>query len=75
MSLYESGHRAVARYMRARHGYLAPASRGRVRCTLGESVVFGEIYSDHGGWIQVLVEGQTLVALSVGMTGWTVKDS
>jgi len=60
-------------HSRVRYGYRAPATRARVRCSRGQSVLFGTIYSDNGSWIQVLVEGETLVALPSG--AWNVEDA
>lgn len=63
--------KALAWYMRARNGYLAPEALSCVRCTRGESVLVGTIYADGGTWIQVLVEGTTLVTVTRGP--WKVE--
>lgn len=51
-------------YMNFRSGYRAP-SGGPVRCTRGNSVIYGELVADHGSYVQVQAEGSTVVPLWV----------
>lgn len=50
-------------YMNFRYGYRAP-SGGPVRCTRGDSVIYGEMVEDHGSYVRVMAEGSTVVPLS-----------
>lgn len=54
--------RAAKWYLNLRLGYVAPAG-GRICCTKGDSVIYGDLLADNGGYVQVLIEGRTLVTL------------
>lgn len=57
-------------YLKMRVGYVAP-SGGHVRCTKNGSVLYGTVVQDHGGYIQIMAEGRTLVTLP--RPSWTVE--
>lgn len=50
-------------YLNFRDGYRPPGG-GRVRCTRGSSVIYGELVEDHGSYVRVMAEGTTIVPLS-----------
>lgn len=50
--------------------YVAPDG-GQVRCVRGDSVIYGDLVADHGGYAQVMAEGRTLVTLS--RPCWTIE--
>jgi hypothetical protein len=67
--------KALAWHTRVRYGYLAPSIPGRVRCSLDDSVLFGEIYAEDGSRVQVIVEGSALITLYVGPGAWKVEPA
>lgn len=61
-------------HARVRYGYRAPATRALVRCTLGNSVIYGTIYSDDGCLMQIRLANQNLITINVGRLGWKVEE-